>query len=210
MQFLKLAFVAFALLVNLAIVRPAWADVNLTKTPAYTELTENLSRLLQTATDPNQTDYTEAELQQQIGQLQLQKYILETAEDWAQCRNQTGQTIAVYANQPKKATADQPNTLFYLADGQETDDDWNCNGFYLPAGTNVAGVNSIAPQALGEAIAVQVLDGAQIVAATNPDTGAVEFNLPPAKVFKAGDINWNIPNLTQAEIDAQAPNAPVD
>ncbi|MBD2092952.1 hypothetical protein H6F67_24185 [Microcoleus sp. FACHB-1515] len=210
MKFLKLAVVVLVLLVNFAIVRPAWADVNLTKTPAYAELTDNLNRLLKTATDPNQTDYTEAELQQQIGQLQLQKYILETSEDWAQCRNQTGQTIAVYANKPKKATADQPNTLFYLGVSEETDDDWNCNGFYLPAGTNVAGVNSIAPQELGEAIALKVLDGAQIVATTNPDTGAVEFNLPPAKVFKAGDVSWDIPSLTQADIAAQTPNAPVD
>lgn len=210
MKFLKLAFVALVLLVNFAIVRPAWADVNLTKTPAYTELTDNLNRLLQTATDPNQTEYSEAELQQQIGQLQLQKYILETAEDWAQCRNETGQTIAVYANKSKKAAANQPSTLFYLGAGQETDDDWNCNGFYLPSGTNVAGVNSIAPQALNEAIALKVLDGAQAVATTNPDTGAIEFNLPPAKVFKVGDVNWDIPNLTQADIDAQTPNAPVD
>lgn len=210
MKFLKLAFVVLVLLMNFAIVRPAWADVNLTKTPAYTELTDNLNQLLQLATDPNQTDYTEAELQQQIGQLQLQKYILETAEDWAQCRNQTGQTIAVYANKPKKAATNQTSTLFYLANGEETDDDWNCNGFYLPSGTNVAGINSIAPQALDEAIALKVLDGAQAVATTNQDTGAIEFNLPPAKVFKAGDVNWDIPNLTQADIDAQTPNAPVD
>lgn len=210
MKLLKLAFVVLVLLVNFAIVRPAWADVNLTKTPAYTELTDNLNQLLQIATDPNQTDYTEQELQQQIGQLQLQKYILETAEDWAQCRNQTGQTIAVYANKPKKAAANQTSTLFYLADGEETDDDWNCNGFYLPSGTNVAGINSIGPQALDEAIALKVLDGAQAVATTNPDTGAIEFNLPPAKVFKVGDVNWDIPDLTQADIDAQTPNAPVD
>jgi hypothetical protein len=47
MKFLKLAVVAFVLLINFVVMRPAWADVNLTKTAGCTELTENLNRLLQ-------------------------------------------------------------------------------------------------------------------------------------------------------------------
>jgi len=38
----------------------------------------------------------------------------------------------------------------------------------------------------------------------------VEFNLPLAKVFQAGELNWQTPDLTQADIDVQTPNAPVN
>ncbi len=49
-----------------------------------------------------------------------------------------------------------------------------------------------------------------IVAKTNPQTGIVEFNVTPAKVLKADDPNWSIPNLSQADIDAAIPNAPIE
>jgi hypothetical protein len=40
----------------------------------------------------------------------------------------------------------------------------------------------------------------------------MELNLPLAltQLVKAGDVNWTIPTLTQADIDAQTPNAPID
>lgn len=45
MKFLKLALVGLILLVQFAIDRLAWADVNLTKISAYTELTDSLNQL---------------------------------------------------------------------------------------------------------------------------------------------------------------------
>lgn len=44
----------------------------------------------------------------------------------------------------------------------------------------------------------------------NPDTGAIELNLPPAGVFVSGDVNWEIPDLTQADLATQFPMAPLD
>lgn len=65
-------------------------------------------------------------------------------------------------------------------------------------------------QALTGGVAVKIVDGTQFVATANPDMGAVEFNVPTAKVFKPGDANWFVPDVTQAYIDTQVPNAPTE
>ncbi len=209
MKLFKIALVALVLLVNLVIAQPSWADPNLTKSPDYTEVTQAIDNLLKVKDTPDQSEYTPEQIQQQLGELKLQKYILETATDWAQCRNETGKTLAVYAHKPKKAAQ---NTLYFLANGQITDDDWDCDGVYLPSGTKVAGLTAADAQAqdLAEPLAIKVVDGTQLVAKSNPETGAVEFNITPAKVFKANEVSWSIPNLSQADIDANVPNAPIE
>jgi hypothetical protein len=213
MKLFKLFLVALVFLANLVFIQPSWADrPNLTNSPDYTEVTELLNSLSQPQNTPNESGYTPEEIQQKIGDLQLQKYILETAADWGQCRNETGKTLAVYAHKPKKSNVSQESTLYYLGDGKVTDDDWNCDGVYLPSGVKVAGLTSgdTQGQELGEPVALKIVSGTQLVAKTNPETGAVEFNVPAAKVFKAGEINWSIPTLSSADIEAQTPNAPID
>ena len=213
MKLFKIALAALVLLVNLAIAQPSWADrPNLTKSPDYTEVTQLLGGLLQAKDAPEQADYTPEEIQQKIGELKLQKYILETAADWGQCRNETGKTLAVYAHKPKKSSVSQESTLYYLGDGEITDDDWNCDGVYLPSGVKVAGLTpgDTQEQELSDPVALKVVSGTQLVAKTNPETGAVELNVTPAKVFKAGEVSWSIPALSQADVDAQTPNAPID
>jgi hypothetical protein len=44
-------------------------------------------------------------------------------------------------------------------------------------------------------LALKVTSGAQFTAKANP-TGDLEFNLHPAKLFKAGEGNLPIPDLT--------------
>lgn len=200
MKLIKVILVTVLLLVNIAIAQPAFADPIAKKSPEYTEISEELSTLLQ-ATNPEDTGYTAAELQQKISSLQFQKYIMETSEDWGICRNETGKTIGVYGHQPKEP--DQ-NVLLFLGNGQETDDDWDCNGVYFPSGTNVAGLELSEPEAF------KIMDGTRLVISANPATQAMEFNLSPAKAFKAGEASWDIPNLTQADIDAKRPDAPND
>lgn len=210
MKLFKCIFVVLLVIVNLVFAQPTLADPNLTKTPEYTEVTQTINSLLKAKDIPDQSEYTAEQIQQKLGELQFQKYILETAEDWAQCRNETGKTLAVYAHKPKKSS--QANTLYYLANGEITDNDWNCDGVYLPGGTKVASLTSADTQAqeLTEPLAVKVIGGTQFIAKTNPETGIVEFNLPPAKVFKVGEGNWSIPNMSQADIDANVPNAPIE
>ena len=184
--------------------QPVWADPpKLTATPEYTEVTEAIDHLLQAKASPDQTDLLPEAIEQQLGDLKLQKYILESATEWAQCRNETGKTLAVYAHKAKSAAAP---ALYYLGSGQTTDDDWNCDGIYLPTGTKVAGLLT---DPLTEPLALKVTSGAQFVAKAYPE-GALAFNLNPAKMFKAGEGNLPILDLAQTAIESTQPNAPIE
>lgn len=203
MQPFRIILVVFVLLVNLLIVPASWADPpKLTTTPEYTEVTQAIDALLNAKASPDEAGLTAAEIEQQLGQLNLQKYILETAREWSQCHNKTGKTIAVYTHKAKK---NQPSNLYYLGNGQITDDDWNCDGIYLPAGTPVAGVMEQAT----EPLALQIVSGTQLVAKTAP-TGALELNITPSKILKAGEGSLALPNLSTAAIAATPPNAPIE
>jgi hypothetical protein len=187
MKRLKVLLVLLVCLVSFAIAGPALADRIAKKSPDYPVVTQALSDLLQLQKDSNQTTYKPEELRQKITDVKLQKYILESSKHWGTCRNETGQTLAVYAHKPKKSLT---NTLYYLGAGQETDDSWDCDGLYLPSDTKIAGFNLTGT----DPVALKILDGSQLVATTNPATGEMELNLP----------------LAQADIDAQTPNAPID
>lgn len=202
MKFFRIVLVAIVLLVNLAITPAAWAGKDFTKGTDYAEVTQAINQLLQVKDSPEQAGYTPETYQQRLSQLQQQKYVMETATKRAQCHNETPGTLAVYANKPKKS----PTQLYFLAAGNETDDDWDCDGFYLPAGTPVVLGPNVEAQTLAEPIAVKFVDGTQSIARTNPATGAVELNGVPAQVFKAGETNWTIPGFSQTEINAQTPS----
>lgn len=209
MKRLKVILIALMVLVNLTIAQPAKADRGKFMTsPDYTTVTQAIDALLKVKDNPEAANLTAAEVQRKIASLQFQKYVLETAEERSQCANQTGKTIAVYIS-PKKSI--QPPTLYYLGDGQVTDDDFDCKGAYLPGGTKFAS-SLLEPQGqeLAEPFAFRVVDGTQLVLTSNPDTGAIGLNAPVAQAFKAGEGNWSIPTLTPAEIEAHAPNAPAD
>ena len=194
--------------VSVLVAPPAWADRGkLMKSSDYAEVTQAITDLLNAQNSSNQKP---ERFEQQLADLQWQKYILETAESHAQCVNQTGKTLAIYA-QPKKAVATQAPTLYFLGNGQETDDDFICKGLYLPAGTKVSfSLADAQGQELTSAIALRILDGTQLIATATPDTGVISTNLPPIQIFNAGEGTWVIPTLTQADIDAQPPNAPQD
>ncbi|MEG4805464.1 hypothetical protein QUB63_14735 [Microcoleus sp. ARI1-B5] len=199
--FFKVIAIVLVLLVNLAMAQPSWAGKDFTKGSDYAEVTQELNQLLQAQNTPEQAGYTPEQYQERLAELQQQKYTIETASKRAQCRNQTGQTLAVYANKPKKS----PTQLYFLGAGKITDDDWDCDGIYLPAGTQATLGPKAQAQNLTESVAIKVVDGTQLVARTNAATGGVEVNVTPAKVFKAGQTNWAIPSFSQAEINAQVP-----
>lgn len=201
MKFLKLAIVAIVFLVNLTIASPSWAGQDHRKGADYAEVTQAINHLRQVQNAPEQAGYTPEQYQQQLAKLQAQKAVMESTTTRAQCHNQTAGNLAVYVNKPKKL----PTQLYYLAAGQETDDDWDCDGYYLPAGTQVVLDPAAQAQALTEPLAVRFIDGTQSIVRTNP-TGALEFNSAPASVFKAGETAWSIPTLSQADINAQAPS----
>lgn len=207
MKFLRTILVCLVLLANLMLATPAWADApKLDQNPDYQQITQALTDLLQ-ARDQNQLPEgmgSMEQLQQAITGLQYQKYVIEAGEGVTECYNNTGRAIAVYGPTSKKLASEFDNTLYLLPSGEETDGGWNCEGVFLPSDVKVAGLD------VGAAGAAKFLSGARLTINENPDTGAIEFNLPPTQVFKPGEVNWEIPNVTEAELDPQLPKAPLD
>lgn len=214
MKFFKSLIIVLLMLTSFAFAQPSLADKpKFLKNPDYIEVTKALNSLLSARDTQDQTEgASPEEIQKKIDALEFQKNTLESGLNWGQCRNETGKTIAVYGPKPDFDDDDYDyqydNALYFLANGQTTKQKWDCNGVYLPAGVKSTAISADA-QELTQAVAVKIVDGTQLVIKTNPDTNAVEFNVPPAQVFKAGDTNWFIPNVSQAMIDSRVPNAPI-
>lgn len=207
MKLFQVALVLLVFLVNLLFVQPSWADrPKLDENTDYQELTTTLDSFLQAKTDKTLPEGISSadELDQKITQLQYQKYIVENGEGVSICRNESGGAIAVYGPKSKKSTSTFDDELYILPDGEETDDDWNCDGVFVPNDVKVTGLD------LGSASAIKILNGTELTISSNPDTGALEFNLPPAKVLKAGEINWDIPDIAQADLSRTLLQAPTD
>jgi hypothetical protein len=204
MKLLKTTVVILLFLVNLLIIQPAWADPIAEKSPEYSEITQTLDTLIKGRNDPDKQGYTAEQLAQKIRDLQFQKYAMESTEDWGICRNETDQTIGIYAHDPDKSKVSTQSSLYYLESGKETDDDWDCDGVYIPGEQPIAGVPLIGP------VAAKIVDGTRLVIGKNPTTGELEFNAPISQFFKDGESQWSVPNLSLSDIAAQAPNAPND
>jgi hypothetical protein len=199
MKFLKFAIVVLVFVVNFSIAAPSWAGKDFTKGADYAQVTQEMNQLLRSQNTPEQLGYTPERLQQRLADLQSQQRIMQTATKRAQCRNETGHTLAVYANLPGKS----PTSLYFLGSGQITDGDWDCDGIYLPSGTPVAINPNQVGQPIPSASALKIVDGTQLITRTNLQTGSIEFSVLPAQLFTAGETNWAIPTWSQAEIDAK-------
>ena len=211
MKSFKFLLVALVILVNLCLATPSWADPpRFTENPDYIEVTKALDTLLKAKNSPELAgSVTPEEIENRISELEFQKYTLETGIDWGQCRNETGKTIAIYGKKPKKSKSSYDNAIYFLANGQTTEDEWDCDGIYLPSGIKVAGLTSDGQAlALETAVVGKIFDGTQLVVKTNPETGVVELNVPPAKILKPGEVNWFIPNISSKAIAARIANAP--
>ena len=73
----------------------------------------------------------------------------------------------------------------------------------MPSDVKAAGLN------VGTTSAAKFLSGTRLTISENLDTGAIEFNLPPTQVFKAGEANWDIPDVAEAAL-LKLPKAPLD
>ncbi|MEH2064005.1 MAG: hypothetical protein V7K50_17355 [Nostoc sp.] len=216
MKIWKSLLIVLMIVANLAFAQPSFADrPKFSKNPDYIEVTKALNELTQTKDAQTQAEgFTPEEIQQKIDELAFQKYALETGINWGQCENQTGNTIAVYGKRPnseENEDAIYDNGLYFLADGQSTKNNWDCDGIYLPNDVKVANFTSN-PNGQGEELtgsaALKILDGTQLVIKTNPDTAAIELNVPTVKVLNSKEANWFIPDISQALIDTRVPNAP--
>ncbi|MDB9510285.1 hypothetical protein PN499_03585 [Kamptonema animale CS-326] len=214
MHLFKVILVLFVLLVNLAFTPPSWADPKTPKysnNPDYIEVTQALNTLLAAKETPIETEsYTREELDKKIADLEFQKYALETGINWGQCRNETSSNLAIYGPKGEKSRSSYDNALYFLGPGQTTQPYWDCEGVYIPSGAATNLTTAAQGEDLKGAVALKIVDGSQLVVKTNPDTSALDFNVPSAKFFKSGDVNWFIPNVSQTSIDTRIPNVPME
>ncbi len=209
MKLLKIALVVLLACFNLAIAAPAWADAHrppLNQNPDYLEVTQALDDLLNGSAGQNNS--AEA-IARKVGDLKLQKYILETTKNGGICRNETGKTLLVYGHKLKQPNLAAHPDLYLLSNGEETDDDWDCDGVYVPSEQQGGGL-STTEGTIQEPVAVKIVDGTQLVARTNPDTEEIEFNVPAAQLLTSADSQWLIPNNLQEALNSGLRNAPVD
>ncbi|WP_375469710.1 hypothetical protein [uncultured Nostoc sp.] len=216
MKIWKYLLIVLMIFANLAFAQPSFADrPKFSKNPDYIEVTKALNELSQTKDTQTEVEgLTPKEIQKRIEELTLQKYALETGINWGQCNNQTGNTIAVYGKRPNdedNEDAVYDNNLYFLANGQSTKKNWDCDGIYLGNDVKVANFTS-SPNGQGQKLtglaALKILDGTQLVIKTNPDTAAIELNVPTVKVLNSNEANWFIPDISQALINTRVPNAP--
>ncbi|AFY31824.1 hypothetical protein Cal7507_1357 [Calothrix sp. PCC 7507] len=201
------------LLVSLLFAQPSFADrPKFNKNPDYIALTQELNKL-QTAkaTQAELEGYTPEKIAETINELELQKYAFESGIDWGQCSNATGKTLAVYGPEPNLDDDKYSNgaALYFLGDGQTTKDRWNCKGIYLPNDAKAVALTKDGqnPELTG-GVVIKVPNGTNLALKTNPDTGAIEFNQAGTKILKTGEVNWFIPNVSQAIVDTRVTNAP--
>jgi hypothetical protein len=216
MKIWKSLLIVLMVFANLAFAQPSFADrPKFSKNPDYIEVTKALNDLSQKKDAQTQVEgLTPEEIQKRVEELTLQKYALETGINWGQCENQTGNTIAVYGKRPNDDDEEDgvyDNNLYFLANGQSTKNNWDCDGIYLANDVNVANFTSN-PNGQGQELvgpaALKILDGTKLVIKTNPDTAAIDLNVPTVKVLNSNKANWFIPDISQAVINTRVPNAP--
>jgi hypothetical protein len=218
MKIWKSLLIVLMIFANLAFAQPSFADrPKFSKNPDYIEVTKALKELSQTKDSQTQVEgLTPEEIKKRIEELTLQKYALETGISWGKCENQTGNTIAVYGKTPNDEDDEDAlydNNLYFIANGQSTKNNWDCDGIYLANDVTVANFTYTQDgqgQELTGPAALKILDGTQLVIKTNPDTGAIELNVPTVKVLNSKQANWFIPDVSQAIINTRVPNAPIN
>ncbi|GAB1544701.1 hypothetical protein NUACC21_73770 [Scytonema sp. NUACC21] len=218
MKAFKYILMVVLLLANFIFAQPSFADPpKVTKSSEYKELTKEIDKLRTVQESQTQLEnYTPEEIENKLNELELLKYAFETGVNWGQCQNNTGNTLAVYG--PIPANVDEEDFpydagLYFLADGQTTQNDWDCQGIYIPTD-----VNAVSPTSDGQnqeitgGVVVKVPKGTKLAIATNQNTGAIEFSMPVTQVSKSSKskINWFVPKVSQAFLDTRATTAPTN
>jgi hypothetical protein len=196
MKFMKIALVVTIMLVNFVIAQPSWAGLSYRDNPDYIAVTKTLKNLKE-----NAEGAILASIQQQIDELEFQKAAIKSGIVWGQCRNESGGNLGIYGTGTEESEeSGNKNQIYFLANGQTTPDQWDCQGVYLPNDVKVASLEKTS------AVAVKIMDGTQILVKKNPETSELELNLPDAKILKSGEKGWYIPNVSQAFVDSRIPN----
>lgn len=215
MKAFKYILVMALFLANILFASPSLADApKFSKNPDYIALTKEIHKLQSfKETHAGVEGFTTEEIDQKLNELEFQKYAFESGIYWGQCRNETGKTIAVYGPEPNLDDDEYSNgaSLYFLANGKTTKNKWDCKGVFLPSDVKAVALTPDGQnQELTGGTVIKVPAGTNLVLKTNADTDAIEFNTAGTQVLKPGEINWFIPNVSQAVVDTRVANAPTN
>jgi hypothetical protein len=112
---------------------------------------------------------------------------------WGQCTNYTGETLLVYG--PKSPGSVYDDTIYCLPSGYNTPDNWDCDGFFVPA-------DRIADQFFSKLqgpLAIKYYDFMHFVITSN---AAGEYQCGGnVGAYRAGEINWQIPAIDSTTVE---------
>jgi hypothetical protein len=113
-----------------------------------------------------------------------------------QITNSSSFKLAVYG--PKRPGETRENSFYILRAGGHTPDGWQCDGFYVPSDVTVTGMPPLDRELAWQGPVGFKVNGARSLVLIGRKSLAV--NAQPDALFAAGDIDWHIPSLSQAEI----------
>jgi hypothetical protein len=217
MKAFKYVLIGLIVVANLLFAQPSFADPpKFTKNPEYKALIKEINQLRALKDSQLQPveGYTPEQIENKLNELEFLKYGYESGVNWGQCQNTTGKTLGVYGPPPKNVDDDDfpyDAGLYFLADGQTTQNQWDCKGIYIPTDvTAFAPTSDGQNQELASGTVVSVPKGTQVVISSNPDTGAIKLNIPVAQNSESDQGNWFIPKVSQAFLDTRARTAPTN
>lgn len=189
MKLFKSLLLVLIIGLNFIFARPSLADPQkITKSADYVEVTKSLDILeaqlaaAKTGETISET-FTVEDIQKKLMNCRFKNMLSKKGLTGVNvAMKQTKQLLCTF--KPKKPKTSYDNTLYFLGAGQETPAGWDCQGIYLANDAKVAGLNIDPNQSLDGAAAIKIFKGTQLIAKSNPETSALEFNVTPSKLFK--------------------------
>ena len=114
-----------------------------------------------------------------------------------QITNSSRLKLGVYG--PKRPGETHDNSFYILRAGGHTPDGWQCDGFYVPSEMTVMAMPPLDQQLSWNGPAGFKVARARSLVLIG--RSALTVNAGPEALFSAGDVNWHIPSLSQADIE---------
>lgn len=128
------------------------------------------------------------------GDLLRPPYRILRSRGWGQCSNRTGEYLIVYGPKHEDERSIFDTSPYVLPPGATTPDNWDCDGFLLPADRAIRRRSHLRRGPL----AVKFWNYRRF-SVWNPDAGTYRCSWDNG-VFEPSQINWAIPNLSYANI----------